>query len=115
MGANVKMGQVLPRIPLNHMQNVATRRPSFRKALEIDFTDSDTQIASVGIFLGVFVGVGVPIFYINREEADEKRLDEIRTLNRDTKEATGEYMSDDEIFAIRPPRWTDRREFVDDD
>jgi len=46
---------------------------------------------------------------------DEKRLEELRALNRATKDATGEYMSEDEIANFRPPRWTDRREFVDDD
>merc|ERR1711998_291076 len=85
------------------------------KAYEIDFTDPDSQAVVVGTFLGLIIGLGVPIFYASRDEADEKRLEEIRSLNRSTKEAAGEYMSDEEIRAMRPPRWTDRREFLDDD
>jgi len=85
-------------------------------------------------------------------ERDEERLEEVRELNRATKEATvspppappapplapacppprrparpprhatppgpspqGEYLTDEEIAEIRTPKWTDRREFVDDD
>lgn len=43
------------------------------------------------------------------------RLDELRALNRKTFEETGAYMTEEEIKAFRQPRWTDRREFVDDD
>lgn len=73
------------------------------------------QLGVAGAVFGLLVGIGVPIFYISRDELDEKRLEELRQLNRETKNSTGEYMSEEEIFAIRPPRWTDRREFVDDD
>merc|ERR1719379_3070972 len=85
------------------------------KALDINVAESDTQIAIAGVMLGAIVGIGAPIFYASRDEADEKRLKEIRALNKATKEATGEYMNEKEIYAIRPPRWTDRREFLDDD
>ena len=44
-----------------------------------------------------------------------ERLDELRALNRKTFEETGEYMTEEEIRAFRQPRWTDRREFQDDD
>ena len=44
-----------------------------------------------------------------------EKLEELRALNRKTYEETGEYMSEEEIRAFRQPRWTDRREFVDDD
>ena len=43
------------------------------------------------------------------------RLEELRALNRKTFEETGAYMTEEEIKAFRQPRWTDRREFVDDD
>ena len=43
------------------------------------------------------------------------RLEDLRELNRKTFEETGEYMSEEEIRAFRTPRWTDRREFQDDD
>lgn len=84
-------------------------------AVEVDWSDPDVQIGALGAVLGVGLGIGVPIFYVSRDERDEERLEELRALNRATKEATGEYMSDEEIAEIRPPRWTDRREFVDDD
>lgn len=84
-------------------------------ALEVDWSDPDVQIGALGAFLGIAMGIGVPIFYISRDERDEERLEELRALNRATKEATGEYMTDEEINEIRPARWTDRREFVDDD
>merc|ERR1712039_880328 len=84
------------------------------KSLKIDFLDPETQISIAGIFFGLLLGFGVPIFYSSRDRADEDRLEKIRALNRATKEATGQYMNEDEIYAIRPPRWTDRREFVDD-
>lgn len=84
-------------------------------AVEIDWSDPDVQIGALGAFLGLALGIGTPIFYISRERRDEERLEELRALNRATKQETGEYLSDEEIEAIRPPRWTDRREFVDDD
>eukprot|EP00890_Picochlorum_soloecismus_P001070 jgi/Picsp_1/1964/NSC_05430-R1_protein len=83
--------------------------------LEVDWSDPDVQIGALGAFLGIAMGIGVPIFYISRDERDEERLEEIRSLNRATKAETGEYMSDEEIESMRPARWTDRREFVDDD
>ena len=84
-------------------------------AVEVDWSDPDVQIGALGAFLGLVMGIGVPIFYVSRDERDEERLEELRALNRATKEATGEYMTDEEINEIRPARWTDRREFVDDD
>ena len=83
--------------------------------MEVDWSDPDVQIGALGAVLGVGLGIGVPIFYVSRDERDEERLEELRALIRATKDATGEYMSDEEIEKIRPARWTDRREFVDDD
>jgi len=84
-------------------------------ALDIDWSDPDVQIGAFGAFAGLLLGIGAPIFYISRDERDEERLEELRALNRATKEETGEYLTNEEIEAIRPPRWTDRREFADDD
>lgn len=84
-------------------------------ALDIDFSDPDTQVGVLGAVLGLTLGIGAPIFYSLRDDRDEERLEELRALNRAVKEETGEYMSEEEIASIRPPRWTDRREFVDDD
>eukprot|EP00884_Botryococcus_braunii_P012008 jgi/Botrbrau1/20808/Bobra.0156s0037.1 len=86
-----------------------------RAALEIDFSDSDTWVGIAGAVLGVGLGIGAPVFYAMRDEIDEKRLEELRELNRKTFKETGEYLTEEEIAKIRVPRWTDRREFADDD
>ncbi|KAL6752490.1 hypothetical protein V8C86DRAFT_1793683 [Haematococcus lacustris] len=85
------------------------------KAIELDWSDPDTLLGAAGLVLGVAMGLGAPIWYINRTERDEKRLEELRAMNRANYEATGEYMKDEEIAAVRKPRWTDRREWADDD
>jgi hypothetical protein len=64
------------------------------RAIEIDWSDPDTQIAMAGMVLGLVAGLGAPIWYINRAEKDEERLEEIRALNRATFSQTGEYMSE---------------------
>merc|ERR1719159_1729559 len=99
----------------NYIDLLRTKTNISCYSLVLDFSDPETQIATLGMTLGIVFGVGAPIFYARQDELDEKRLEEIRSLNRATKEATGEFMSDEEIYAIRPPRWTDRREFVDND
>ncbi|WIA17067.1 hypothetical protein OEZ86_014244 [Tetradesmus obliquus] len=68
-----------------------------------------------GLALGLLFGIGAPAWYINRTERDEERLEELRAMNRATYKETGEYMTDEEIAQVRKPKWTDRREFVDDD
>ncbi|GBG00574.1 hypothetical protein Rsub_13355 [Raphidocelis subcapitata] len=85
------------------------------RAIELDFSDPDTQLGLAGIVLGLVMGIGAPAWYINRTERDEERLDELRAINRANYQETGEYMSEEEIAAIRKPKWTDRREWVDDD
>ncbi|CAG9466733.1 unnamed protein product [Pedinophyceae sp. YPF-701] len=84
-------------------------------AIEIDWSDPDTWLGVGGAVLGLLIGIGAPILYIRASERDEERLEELRALNRATKEATGEYLTDEEIAEIRTPKWTDRREFVDND
>lgn len=73
------------------------------------------MIGAFGAVLGITLGIGIPAFFISRDNADEKRLEELRELNRETFKATGAYMTEEEIAAFRRPRWTDRREFADDD
>ena len=64
------------------------------RAIEIDLSDVDTQLSLAGLVLGVVAGIGAPIWYINRTERDEERLEELRALNRATYQETGEYMKD---------------------
>merc|ERR1712224_800991 len=68
------------------------------KALEVDVSDTESKIAIAGSLLGVILGLGAPIFYSSRDEADEKRLNEIRSLNRATKEATGKFMKEEKNY-----------------
>lgn len=98
----------------------AVRTPSRRtshkvRAIELDFSDPDTQLSMAGLALGLLFGIGAPAWYINRTERDEERLEELRAMNRATYKETGEYMTEEEIAQVRKPKWTDRREFVDDD
>jgi len=39
-------------------------------------------------------GIGAPLWYINRTERDEERLEELRAMNRANYSATGEYMTE---------------------
>lgn len=52
---------------------------------------------------------------ISRDDLDEERVEAIRELNRETYEATGEYLSKEELEKMRSPRWMDRREYQDED
>jgi hypothetical protein len=65
-----------------------------RAGLEIDWSDPDTLTAVAGGVLGLAIGIGAPLFYISRDEIDEKRLEELRELNRQTFKETGEYLSE---------------------
>lgn len=62
-----------------------TRRTPLQpvRAIEIDLTDVDTQVALAGIVLGVIFGLGAPYWYITRVEKDAERLEEIRVMNRE--------------------------------
>jgi hypothetical protein len=91
-----------------------TVRPSRRtlqpcRAIDLDFSDPDTQLGLAGCVLGLVFGIGAPVWYTNRTEVDNERLEELRALNRATYEETGEYMSEKEIEKFRKPKWTDRR------
>lgn len=77
-------------------QQVCSRRRicSPVAALEIDWSDSDTWVGIAGAVLGVGLGLGAPIFYASRDSIDEKRLEELRELNRKTFKETGEYLTE---------------------
>lgn len=62
--------------------------------MDIDFSDPGTVQAVIGAVVGLGLGLGIPIFITSREERDEKRVANIRELNKATKEATGEYLSE---------------------
>lgn len=64
------------------------------RAIALDFSDTDTQLAVAGVVLGLVAGIGAPLWYINRTERDEERLEELRAMNRANYSATGEYMSE---------------------
>lgn len=76
------------------------RRQQFRKAvvpragLELDWTDPDTLLGAFGAITGLAVGIGLPLFFISRDEKDEKRLQELRELNRANFKETGEYLTE---------------------
>jgi len=109
--------QPTPALPhlLTSIADVVSASSLPMAAIEIDFSDSDTQLGILGAVLGLGLGIGAPVFYSMRDDIDEERLEELRQLNRAVKEETGEYLTPEEIAEIRTPRWTDRREFVDDD
>jgi hypothetical protein len=85
------------------------------KAIELDFSDLDTQLGVAGVVFGLVAGLGAPFWYINRIEKDDERLEELRALNRANFEETGAYLNEEEIAKMRKPKWTDRREWVDTD
>jgi hypothetical protein len=83
-----------------------TRQQRFApcRAIELDFSDPDTQLSVAGVVLGLLLGIGAPVWYVSRTERDEERLEELRAMNRATFEETGEYMTDEEIAAVRKPK-----------
>jgi hypothetical protein len=73
---------------------IRLQRPIAPKALEIDWSDSDTWVGITAAVLGLGLGIGAPIFYTSRIDEDEKNLDELRKLNRQNFKETGEYMTE---------------------
>lgn len=65
-----------------------------RAGLQIDWSDPDTLTGLLGGLLGLAVGIGAPLFYISRDRADEKKLEELRELNRQTFKETGQYLTE---------------------
>ena len=56
------------------------------------------------------VVVGLPASSLRAAcPADRERIEAIRELNRATLKATGETMSEEDIAALRPNRYLDRR------
>ena len=83
--------------PLSYEQHDFTggrRCTAPRAGLQIDWSDPDTLTGLLGGLLGLAVGIGAPLFYISRDRADEKKLEELRELNRQTFKETGQYLTE---------------------
>ena len=90
-------GVQLPPVKCRHhftpRRQVAERQQT-RAGIELDWSDPDTLTGAFGALLGVAVGIGAPLFYISRDNADEKRLSDLRELNRQNYKETGKYLSE---------------------
>ena len=62
--------------------------------IELDWSDPDTLTGAFAAGLGIAVGIGAPLFYISRDNADDKRLDDLRELNRQNYKETGKYLTE---------------------
>jgi len=72
-------------------------------------------VGAIAAISGIAVGIAAPTLYNLAEKRDIERVAEIRELNRKKFKETGQTLTDEEIAELRPGRWTDRREFADDD
>lgn len=70
------------------------------RAIDIDFSDSDTWVGIAAVVLGLGLGIGAPIFYTQRIDEDEKSLEELRKRNRENFKETGEYLSEVRPLAL---------------
>jgi len=93
-------------VPLSPVRNSTTCR-----AIEIDWSDADTWVGLSAVVLGLGLGIGAPIFYTSRIDEDEKNLEDLRKLNRETFKQTGEYLT--EVRSCFMPRSTASRPFHD--
>ena len=75
--------------------------------MQIDWSDPDTLTGLLGGILGLGIGIGAPLFYISRDRADEKKLEELRELNRQTFKETGQYLTEVLCFytSLRPCKY----------
>ena len=70
------------------------RRQRVQAGIELDWSDPDTITGAVAAVLGIAVGIGAPLFYISRDNADDQRLADLRELNRQNYKETGRYLSE---------------------
>ena len=85
--AAVRSRQITPRPARLNKQRVAS-------GIELDWSDPDTLTGAFAAVLGIAVGIGAPLFYISRDNADDKRLDDLRELNRQNYKETGKYLTE---------------------
>jgi len=74
-------------------KHVASRQ-RVQAGIELDWSDPDTLTGAFAAVLGIVVGIGAPLFYISRDNADDKRLADLRELNRQNYKETGKYLSE---------------------
>ena len=70
------------------------RRQRVQAGIELDWSDPDTLTGAFAAVLGIVVGIGAPLFYISRDNADDKRLADLRELNRQNYKETGKYLTE---------------------
>lgn len=90
-------GAQLPPVKCRHYltpRRQVTQRQQIRAGIELDWSDPDTLTGAFGALLGIAVGIGAPLFYISRDNADDKRLSDLRELNRQNYKETGKYLSE---------------------
>ncbi len=63
-------------------------------AIELDWSDSGTWTGVGAAVLGIAIGIGAPIFYSQRDDLDEARLEDLREMNRQHYKETGRYLTD---------------------
>jgi hypothetical protein len=83
-----------PALPKCRQAPSRVQRRIAPRALDIDWSDSDTWIGITAAVLGLGLGIGAPIFYTSRIDEDEKNLEELRKLNRQNFKETGEYLTE---------------------
>ncbi len=74
-------------------RHIASRQ-RVQAGIELDWSDPDTLTGAFAAVLGIVVGIGAPLFYISRDNADDKRLADLRELNRQNYKETGKYLSE---------------------
>ena len=73
-------------------------------AIELDWSDSGTWTGVGAAVLGIAIGIGAPIFYSQRDDLDEARLEDLREMNRQHYKETGRYLTDVSCSHTYEPR-----------
>ena len=65
-----------------------------QQQLSWTWSDSGTWTGVGAAVLGIAIGIGAPIFYSQRDDLDEARLEDLRERNRQHYKETGRYLTD---------------------